>query len=85
MQEKLILLRKQNGTSQKELADLLGITPKQFSAKELGKVRFNGDEMFKIADYYNLKIDNIFLPTTHRIGESELWKSYKEADEIKEE
>lgn len=69
MQEKLILLRKQRGTTQRELADILGITPKQYGFKENGKSKFNGDEMFKIADYYNLKIDDIFLPTIHQFGE----------------
>ena len=69
MQDKLILLRKQRGVAQKELSDVLGITPKQFSQKELGKSKFNGDEMFKIADYFNLKIDDIFLPTTHQNGD----------------
>lgn len=71
MQEKLILLRKQNNVSQRELAELLGISAKQFSAKELGKAKFNGDEMFQIADYFNLKVDNIFLPSTHQNGELE--------------
>lgn len=69
MQEKLLLLRKQNNITQKELAELLGITTKQFCSKENGKVKFNGDEMFKIADYFKLKVDDIFLPTTHQNGE----------------
>ncbi len=69
MQEKLIILRKQKNISQKKLADLLNITPKQFSFKERGKSKFNGDEMFRIADYFNLKVEDIFLPTSHQNGE----------------
>lgn len=69
MQSKLLLLRKEFKITQQDLANILGITTKQFSAKELGKVKFNGDEMFKIADYFNMKIDDIFLPTTHQNGE----------------
>lgn len=69
MQEKLILLRKHKNVTQKEMANLLGITTKQFGSKELGKSKFNGDEMFKIADYFNLKVDDIFLPTIHRTGD----------------
>ena len=69
MQNKLILLRKEHKITQNELAQLLGITTKQYGSKELGKTKFNGDEMFKIAEYFNLKVDDIFLPTTHRIGE----------------
>ena len=72
MQEKLILLRKQKNVTQQKLSELLGITVKQFGQKELGKVKFNGDEMFKIADYFNLKVDDIFLPTTHQNGEKML-------------
>ena len=72
MQDKLILLRKQKNVTQQELSVLLGITAKQFGQKELGKVKFNGDEMFKIADYFNLKIDDIFLPTTHQNGETDI-------------
>ncbi|MBO5142179.1 MAG: helix-turn-helix transcriptional regulator [Clostridia bacterium] len=74
MQEKLILLRKRNGTTQKQLADLIDITEKQYGAKESGKNKFNGDEMFAIADYYSLKVDDIFLPTTHQNGELKLQK-----------
>lgn len=69
MQEKLIIIRKQRDITQKDLADLIGITPKQYRLKEIGDTKFNGDEMFKIADFLNLKIEDIFLPTTHQIGE----------------
>lgn len=69
MQEKLIILRKNNDVTQKELADVIGISPKQYSYKEMGKNKFNGDEMFKIANYFKRKVDDIFLPTYHRIGD----------------
>ena len=69
MQDKLILIRKRTNTTQKELAELLGITVKQYGYKESGKVKFNGDEMFLIADYFKSKVEDIFLPTTHQNGE----------------
>lgn len=69
MQEKLIIIRKQKDLTQKELANLIGITPKQYGLKENGDCKFNGDEMFKIADFFNMKVDDIFLPTTHQNGE----------------
>lgn len=69
MQSKLLLLRRGNKVTQSDLANILGITTKQYGAKELGKVKFNGDEMFKIAEYFAMKIDDIFLPTTHQNGE----------------
>lgn len=69
MQSKLLLLRKDKRVTQAKLAEILGITTKQYGAKESGKVKFNGDEMFKIAEYFDTKIDDIFLPTNHRNGE----------------
>ena len=72
MQEKLILLRQENGDTQSKLAKLIDITQKQYRLKELGKAKFNGDEMFLIAQYYRKKIDDIFLPTTHQNGDLNL-------------
>lgn len=69
MQTRLIILRKERKVKQGTLAKLLGISVKQYSYKENGKAKFNGDEMFKIADYFNLKINDIFLPSYHQNGE----------------
>lgn len=68
MQEKLLLLRKNNNITQKELADLIGISVNQYSSKENGKYNFDCDEMFKIANFFNLAIENIFLPSKHQNG-----------------
>ena len=70
MQEKLILLRQEKNITQTELANEIGITPKQYRQKELGKSKFNGDEMFIISNKFKLPIEDIFLPTTHQNGES---------------
>ena len=69
MQEKLIILLKQKDLTQHWLANLLDISDKQVGKKIMGDVKFNGDEMFKIADYFKLKVDDIFLPTTHQNGD----------------
>lgn len=69
MQGKLILLRKERNINQQELADLLHISLKQYSYKENGKSVFNGDEMFAIAHYFDLPIEDIFLPRIHQFGE----------------
>lgn len=69
MQSKLIILRKERQITQKTIADLLGISTKQYGYKETGKSKFDGDEMFKIADYFGLKVDDIFLPSIHQNGE----------------
>lgn len=69
MQEKLIILRKKENVSQETLANLIGITVKQYGAKENGKARFYVDETFKIANYFGLSVEDIFLPSNHQIGE----------------
>ena len=69
MQEKLLILRKKNNLNQETLATLIGITPKQYGLKERGDAIFNGDEMFKIAEYFNMKVDDIFLPSNHQNGD----------------
>lgn len=69
MQTQLMVLRKERKVNQETLANLLGISVKQYGYKENGKSKFNGDEMFLIADYFNLKITDIFLPSYHQNGE----------------
>lgn len=61
MQEKLILLRKRNKVTQKEIANLLNISPKTYSLKEMGKVQFKQNEMYSIAKFFNEDINNIFF------------------------
>lgn len=68
MQDKLILIRKKTGTSQEKMAKLLGINPKTYSYKELGKNEFSMNEMFKIAKYFNMHIEDIFLPSLLQNG-----------------
>lgn len=78
MQEKLIIIRKNKGITQQELAKLIGISVNQYSLKEKGKYTFDCDEMFKIAEYLDMNIDDIFLPTTHQNGVIEELKTSKE-------
>ena len=62
MQSKLIVLRKETGTTQHELAGLLGISIRAYSFKETGKTEFKINEMFKIAQYFNKSIEDVFIP-----------------------
>lgn len=62
MQGLLIGIRKEYGDSQKQIAEILGITEEAYRNKERGKSQFKMDEMFIISDRYNLPIDEIFLP-----------------------
>ena len=70
MQEKLLLIRKNRNITQQTLADLIGISINQYGLKENGKYNFDCDEMFTIAEYLGLKIEDIFMPLKHRNGVS---------------
>lgn len=69
MQEKLIIARKRNNINQETLAKLVNITVKQYGQKERGQSIFNGDEMFAIAEYFGVKVEDLFLPTNHQNGD----------------
>lgn len=62
MQINLIVLRKKNNISQKDLAVLLNISETQYGKKERGQAEFTQDEMFLLSDYFKLKMEEIFLP-----------------------
>lgn len=48
--------------TQKDMADYLGISTLTYRDKEKGKKPFNQDEMFQIALWFDLRVDEIFLP-----------------------
>lgn len=68
MQEKLILLKEERNLTNKEMAELLGITPVQYRKKERGEVQFKLNEMLKISEYFGKTMDDIFLPSKHQNG-----------------
>jgi putative transcriptional regulator len=72
MQEKLLVLRKRNNLSQTRLAEYLGISSRQYGLKERGKNEFTLDEMFKLRDLFNCRIEDIFLPRSHQNGDNQL-------------
>ena len=69
MQEKLLLLRKRHKYSQEHLAKYLGLSVTQYGAKERGTYEFTQDEMFKLSVLFNKKLEEIFLPRHHQIGD----------------
>lgn len=69
MQSKLLVLRKENNITQKELADILGITVKTYGLKERGIGVFDSDEMWKLSRYFKIPMDQIFLPRSHHNGD----------------
>ena len=68
MQTKLILLMKEKGVTNKEIANILGISEKQIGLKIKGESDFKSSEMFKIADYFKKPINEIFLPSMYENG-----------------
>ena len=71
MQDNLILIRKKSDVSQQKMADLIGVNPKTYSQKELGKTQFTMNEMFTIAGFFNKKIEDIFAPSILQNGVNE--------------
>ncbi|GEM02770.1 putative transcriptional regulator [Halolactibacillus halophilus] len=69
MQEKLMILRERNNYSKKYMAEKLGLSAQQYSNKERGAYEFTSDEMFIVRDIFNKRIEDIFLPRNHRIGD----------------
>lgn len=68
MQEKLILLKEQKSLTNKEMAEMLGITPIQYRKKEKGEVQFKLNEMVKLSEYFGKTMDENFLPSKHQNG-----------------
>lgn len=68
MQEKLILLKEERNVTNKELAELLKITPIQYRRKEKGEVQFKLNEMLLISEFFGKTLDEIFLPSKHQNG-----------------
>ena len=68
MQEKLILLKEQKNLTNKEMAEMLGITPIPYRKEEKGEVQFKLNEMVKLSEYFGKTMDEIFLPSKHQNG-----------------
>lgn len=69
MQEKLLILRKRHNYSQSYMAEKLGLSSTQYGLKERGEYEFTSDEMFKASEIFGERIEDIFLPRSHRIGD----------------
>lgn len=68
MQWNLIKIRKENNETQHDLADILGLSIEGYRLKENGVSQFKSDEMFLIAEHYQLSIADIFLPTKYTLS-----------------
>lgn len=70
-QTKLIALRKYKGFTQKEMAEHLQVDVRTYINKENGSSQFKANEMFYIAQLFEMNISEIFLPPNfmkHEVG-----------------
>lgn len=63
MQSKLLVLRKEAGLSQQDMANKLGLSVTSYGEKERGQKNFTLDEMFRLRDFFRKPLEEIFLPT----------------------
>lgn len=69
MQINLIYIRKQKyRMTQKEFAEMLGMSFDTYSKKERGDYPFTSDEMFDISEKLDMPIGKIFSKRTHQFG-----------------
>lgn len=60
MYRELKSLRVKYNITQKQIAEILGITPESYSNKETGKYNFTLEEALKISQMFKLPIEDIF-------------------------
>ena len=68
--EKLKELRNKRNLTQEELAEELNISQKQISRYENGLRNFKQELLFKLAEYFDVSINDFFPPTTFDNGET---------------
>lgn len=61
MYEALVKIRKEKGYTTGDMARVIDQSIANYSKKENGKVKFTLSEAFKIADFLDEKVENIFL------------------------
>ena len=55
--ERLKLVREANKKTQEQIAEILGITPQEYSLYETGKKKIAMHQMVIVAKYYDLSLD----------------------------
>lgn len=62
--ENIRSLRIDNGYTQKQIAELLGISQNTYSQYEIGVLNYPVDALMKLADFYNVSIDYLLGRTS---------------------
>ncbi len=76
----LMVLRKKNKITQKDLAKELNIPKSSYSKKERGECNFTIRQAKIIADYFNKTIEEVFFPNENP---KKILKIYKLKNEIR--
>lgn len=62
MEDRLFVVRRERGLSQKNVADILRISKAAYQNKEFGKSFFALPEAIVLAQYFNMSLDALFRP-----------------------
>lgn len=62
--ENIRSLRIDNGYTQRQIAELLGISQNTYSQYEIGVLNYPVDALIKLADFYNVSIDYLLGRTS---------------------
>lgn len=69
--KKIFVLRQKNGTTQKELADFVGVKTPCLSLWESGQRKISAKHLQKIAQFFNVTVDYLLEPYTREPNEKE--------------
>ena len=65
--ENIRSLRIDNGHTQKQIAEILGVSQNTYSQYEIGVLNYPIDALIKLADFYNVSIDYLLGRTSTKI------------------
>ena len=65
--ENIRSLRIDNGHTQKQIAEILGVSQNTYSQYEIGVLNYPIDALIKLADFYNVSIDYLLGRTSTKM------------------
>lgn len=64
--ENIRSLRQDNGYTQKQIAEILGISQNTYSQYEIGVLNYPVDALMKLADFYQVSVDYLLGRTAQK-------------------
>ena len=62
---RLLELRKKSGLRQQDIADHLSVSKGSYSLWETGKIEISNDNLFRLADFFDVTIDYLLGKSNH--------------------